>query len=125
MVLDLEAGQHVAGDAADPFAHHPIEFTALDPLQQLAQPAVAGDGHAEPRVVIGAALAALVQAEHARLHVPEVGGERLAGRQEQAGLGELSGDRGAGILVVLGGAAAEERRPGRPCAGGGLVAGER
>ncbi|MFI7058618.1 hypothetical protein ACIBLB_41800 [Streptosporangium canum] len=56
-------------------------------------------------------------AEHARLHVPEVVGERLTGCQEQGGFGKLPGDRGAGSWLSL-----VEQRPRKAVLAGRVLA---
>jgi hypothetical protein len=120
-VLDHEAGQHVTGDAADPFAHHPGDVSAFDRFQQVGQAAVAGHRHVQPCVVLVADLAALVQVEHPGLHAPVVGDEGLAGREQGGGHRGLSGDAAGRVLVVLGGDAANERDPGLYVVSEGLV----
>ncbi|MEU1393811.1 MULTISPECIES: hypothetical protein [unclassified Nonomuraea] len=85
-MLDLEAGQHVAGDPDDAFADHPVDIATPDPFQQVGQSTVAGNRHAEPCVVLRCPLAAAIQAQHAGLDVPEMGDEVLAWRQSLSGV---------------------------------------
>ena len=125
-MLNGETGQHFPCDARDPLASHALArpLAALDRLQQVVQAAVARHRYPEPLVDVEPDLAALVQAEHPRLHIPVVAGELLTGLQQHRSLSHLAGDRRPGILEILGGYAAHEDRPGWPQVHRSLVAGQ-
>ena len=121
VVFDLGALVGVAGNAVDRLAHDHVEAAVRCGRlgDQVVEAAVAGN--ADVVLAPRGAAAALGEFLARGLDVVEVRGDDHVGEESALAVGELPGQGQCGVLLLVGGGAAEERDPDDTlrCDGGG------